>query len=430
MKKIIIIFIFLITAVRLSAQEKESSTAAVVPSLLEKVSTTLYTSYYLKSTAKPGDFINQLIFTTTYSCDREQKTITSPNKNYRLTVVPKKRRHSDKLYINDLRTPEQKPIEELFVHQRILSLQFYNDLLISCQKHKIKPEPATLSFTDLSDIKSSSRSLTLNSRNAPAIGYLPTHNLLIISEPTTAWPRDDKVYRRLSFFDVIQLKFLTKKDFHTAHINMIVTHAAKLLVASASNDKTVRIWSRNIRKGIHCKSLLPHKAPVKIICINPEGTYLISGTHDGREINFYLWDLTKKQQEPLFKFPLYETQFSRMPLYCSWEKEKSEEDATKKQPVAVPSYLHHPILLCSDTFYYQTDLKHVLQELEHQDTMLITLPLPLLMVPPEQVPVPSSLPLSGESTTELKEMPSDGKAGDTTSVTTYTPITGRRVASY
>jgi WD40 repeat protein len=141
---------------------------------------------------------------------------------------------------------------------------------------------------------------------------MPERKLIIVAAPIDS----------SSSITILDSNFVERtKIEHNDAINAIATNGKVPLLAFAS-DKTVHIWKPTRQefndswKEIVCSAILPHSAPVKSVCINPAGSFLVSGTHTGKEVQFYLWDLINNT--PIFSFPLHTNSFDNMPLYCSY----------------------------------------------------------------------------------------------------------------
>ena len=73
---------------------------------------------------------------------------------------------------------------------------------------------------------------------------------------------------------------------HTADIEILATSPDHSLVATASDDATIRIWSIADKKSIF--ELVGHIGPLEDLRFSPDGNHLASAGTDG---NVYLWDV-------------------------------------------------------------------------------------------------------------------------------------------
>ncbi|MHC5722092.1 MAG: WD40 repeat domain-containing protein, partial [Nostoc sp.] len=74
---------------------------------------------------------------------------------------------------------------------------------------------------------------------------------------------------------------------HLDFINVVVISPDGQTLASASNDKTIKVWNRNT--GELLLTLKKQKSIVLSIAITPDSQTLVSGSFDG---SIKLWDLS------------------------------------------------------------------------------------------------------------------------------------------
>ncbi len=73
---------------------------------------------------------------------------------------------------------------------------------------------------------------------------------------------------------------------HTDWVRSVDFNPKGRIIASASADKTIRLW--NVKTGKHEQTLTGHTAPIRCIRFSPSGEILASGSQDG---TLYLWDV-------------------------------------------------------------------------------------------------------------------------------------------
>ncbi|MFN3927707.1 MAG: SpoIIE family protein phosphatase [Pseudanabaenaceae cyanobacterium] len=73
---------------------------------------------------------------------------------------------------------------------------------------------------------------------------------------------------------------------HGFWVNRVVYHPSGKLIASASSDRTIRVWSAS---GEHLQTLTGHTNWVTCLAFSPDGKYLVSGSRDNM-LKVWMWD--------------------------------------------------------------------------------------------------------------------------------------------
>ena len=73
---------------------------------------------------------------------------------------------------------------------------------------------------------------------------------------------------------------------HTQRIRMVVFNQDGSVLASCSNDRTVKLW--DVNTGEQIRTITGHDKPIWTIAINPDDNILASG---GEDETIKLWDL-------------------------------------------------------------------------------------------------------------------------------------------
>jgi len=76
---------------------------------------------------------------------------------------------------------------------------------------------------------------------------------------------------------------------HSASVNAVVINPQGNILASASDDKTIKLW--NLQTGEFIHTFFGHSATVDAVAISPDGRMLVSGSFDRKVIE---WKLDKK----------------------------------------------------------------------------------------------------------------------------------------
>ena len=76
---------------------------------------------------------------------------------------------------------------------------------------------------------------------------------------------------------------------HTMSVMSLAFHPRGVFLASASNDRTVRVWDLRVRRTVAL--LNGHTDAVNAVAYLPDGNHLVSGGADGRVI---LWDVNRR----------------------------------------------------------------------------------------------------------------------------------------
>jgi WD40 repeat protein/HEAT repeat protein len=88
------------------------------------------------------------------------------------------------------------------------------------------------------------------------------------------------------FFGGSEFKLHQTLNEHSGRINAISFNTNGSLLASASNDKTIKVW--RISTGISIQTLIGHNKPVTSVSFSPDGKLLASGSRDK---TIKIWEL-------------------------------------------------------------------------------------------------------------------------------------------
>ena len=126
----------------------------------------------------------------------------------------------------------------------------------------------------------------LPARPVTCAGVLPAHELCCAAGRMPVHPLGLQVGGR-------QIRQLTG---HTSAVVCVSVGSADgsgrsgPLLATASHDKTVRVWVVDAERGSQAAAIVlrAHSRPVQLVVFSPSGRLLISGAHDG---TLRLWDM-------------------------------------------------------------------------------------------------------------------------------------------
>jgi WD40 repeat protein len=116
------------------------------------------------------------------------------------------------------------------------------------------------------------------------LGVSPDHKLLV----TGAWDRDHNV----TVWNFATRKVVATLLGHTQPVKCIAFSPDGRLMATASNDATVRLWDTATWKGIG-RPLQGHAFKIASVAFSPDGKTLATGSHD---TTVKLWSLTMREE--------------------------------------------------------------------------------------------------------------------------------------
>ncbi|CEF70346.1 Striatin-3 [Strongyloides ratti] len=95
-----------------------------------------------------------------------------------------------------------------------------------------------------------------------------------------------------SIFDIETGQFVLKFDYHDddiGKITKILSHPTMPVTIVGGTDRRIRYFDNNTGKLIHCT--IAHVESISTLAIDPNGLYLLSGSHDG---SLRLWNIEKR----------------------------------------------------------------------------------------------------------------------------------------
>jgi WD40 repeat protein/cellulose biosynthesis protein BcsQ len=111
---------------------------------------------------------------------------------------------------------------------------------------------------------------------------------------------DDKTVRIWDVMTGQQLKILTEsleqRQSHDDWVRCVAFDREGICLASGSDDKTIKLW--DVETGKHLKTLNGHEMRVWSVAFSPDGQFLVSGSDDTKVI---LWNLETDQPIKIFE---------------------------------------------------------------------------------------------------------------------------------
>lgn len=104
------------------------------------------------------------------------------------------------------------------------------------------------------------------------------------SQTLTAYPTYSPIDNLYSVIDKINQQNIL--EGHTGDVQKVAFSPDGKIIASASYDKTIKLWDANTQQEL--KTLAGHEKVVEVIDFSPDGKYLVSGDRDG---NLLLWNI-------------------------------------------------------------------------------------------------------------------------------------------
>lgn len=166
------------------------------------------------------------------------------------------------------------PIEDLYHEKYTIT----NPDHVSVNAVKISPDASTIAFSTSSgrikihkfDDGSFICDLEGHTKGISDIDFSPTNPDIIASAS------DDLTVRLWSISNNKCLKILKKHTYHVTTVNF--TRKGNILI-TGSADETITIW--DLSSGKNLKTLAAHSDPILSICLTPDNTIIVSGSYDG-----------------------------------------------------------------------------------------------------------------------------------------------------
>ena len=109
--------------------------------------------------------------------------------------------------------------------------------------------------------------------------------------PDDRWMAVTRTNHRIQVLETRDGRLVVELDGHTGELNLVTFNADGKLLASASDDRTARVW--RLPSGEPVGSELPHEHPVQQVALSADSRYLATATLPAQSTNVtvQVWNL-------------------------------------------------------------------------------------------------------------------------------------------